>query len=147
MACNAMNRCVKSCVRYYNDAVQPVTADATVQLAVAGSRVVSTGTAVDVEPNSYTTLRTGLYHLSSDVVFECTTAGDLEFNVLMDGVVLPCMTRSLTPTVGYNEIHTETDLYLSGCCPCVSHTFTYQLVSTGAVGSVLKVCTGIIKNA
>jgi len=149
MACNSINPYMgKSCVRYYNNATQALGAGATLQLAIAGSRVVDTGTAIEVEPSNYTTLKTGLYSLSADVIVEGTTAGDAILQVYMDGVALPCTTRRVSLVDGYYEIHTETDLYLTGCCPCVSHSFTFTLTSVStAVGNVVTFCSGILKEA
>ena len=67
----------------------------------------------------------------------------------MDGVALPCTLKRVTlPASGNAEIHTETDLELSGCCCCVNHTFTLVATTDStAAGSVIELCTGLLKLA
>lgn len=44
--------------------------------------------------------------------------------------------------------NTETDLELSGCCCCVNHTFTLVATTDStAAGSVIELCTGLLKLA
>lgn len=138
--------CQKSCVRYYNNNAQPFAAGQTLQLQIAGARVVDRGVAIDTQPQSYTTFKTGLYHITADVVLDVTTLGSGTLQVYMDGVPLPCTLRDLRLPVGYNEIHTETDLELTACCCDVEHNFTFVLISTEAVGNVVQCCTGIRKD-
>lgn len=138
---------MKSCERHYNNNSQTFEAGQTITLQIAGTKVVDTGISIETEQNSYTTVKKGLYHISGDVVIDATTAGDITFQILMDGVVLPCTIKAETIPVDNTSIHTETDLMLDGCCCDVSHTFTYQIVSTTAAGSVIALCTGITKLA
>lgn len=151
MACG--NKCHKtcrdkSCQRYYNDIAQELAAGQTIQLAIAGSKVVDTGVSIETNPLNYTTLKTGLYHFSGDVVINVATAGDVVLEMYMDGVALPCTYRRVTVPSGYREIHTETDLCLDGCCCDVSHSFTFKLTSIDtAVGNVVQFCSGIRKDA
>lgn len=137
----------KSCQRFYNTTPQPFAAGQTVQLQIAGSRVVDTGISIETQPLSYTTLKTGLYHFTADVVADVTTLGTGTLQMYMDGVPLPCTLRNLRLPVGYNEIHTETDLCLTGCCCDVEHTFTFILTSVDAVGNVVQFCSGVLKLA
>lgn len=137
----------KSCQRYYNNNPQPFTADSTIQLIIAGAKVADTGVSIETQPQSYTTLKTGLYHFSADVIIDVTTLGAGTLQMYMDGVPLPCTTRDLRLPVGDNEIHTETDLCLTGCCCDVEHSFTYTFTSTGAVGTITQFCSGVLKLA
>lgn len=138
----------KSCQRFYNNSIQPLPVSTDLQLIIEGTKVVDTGLAIETQNMNYTTLKKGLYHIAGDVTLEATAAGDVFFEVYMDGVALPCTRRSRTVTIGYNPIHTETDLYLDGCCCDISHVFTYRLRSdAGATGSVIEFCSGITKLA
>lgn len=138
----------KSCQRFYNNNPQTLAVDSTTQLVIAGNRVVDSGISIETQPQSYNTVKTGLYHFSGDVVINLTTAGVVVFRMLMDGVVLPCTIRTFTAGTGYREIHTETDLELDGCCCNVNHQFTFEVVTdTTAVGSVASFCSGVTKLA
>lgn len=139
----------KSCQRFYNNNAQTLAAGATLQLQIAGTKVVDSGISIETEPNNFTTVKTGLYHIAGDVSITPTAGGTVTFQVYMDGVALPCTLRTITlPATGSREIHTETDLCLSGCCCDVSHTFTFQLTSVDtAAGSVIQSCFGILKLA
>lgn len=138
----------KSCQRYYNNNRQPLAVSTELQLVIEGTRVVDTGISIDTQNQSYTTLQRGLYHITGDVTVESLAAGDVIFEVYMDGVPLPCTKRSRTVAIGFNPIHTETDIYLDGCCCDVTHTFTYRLTSDAAVnGSVIEFCSGVLKLA
>lgn len=138
----------KSCQRFYNNNPQPIAVSSDVQLVIAGNRVVDTGISIETEPQNYITLKTGLYHFAGDVVIDATAVGDVRFSIYMDGVELPCTVREKTLAVGMNEIHTETDLELSGCCCDVTHSFTYRLrTDTTATGNVVELCTGVLKLA
>lgn len=137
----------RSCQRYYNTTAQPLVAGQALQLAIAGSRVVDTGVAIQTEPNNYTTNKTGLYHFSADVVLEASAAGDVIFQMYMDGIPLPCTLREVNAVAtSIREIHTETDLFLEGCCCDVTHNFTFILTSVDtAAGNVVHFCSGIVK--
>ena len=138
----------KSCQRFYNNVAQPLPVNATTQLAIAGAKVVDSGISIETEPLNYTVLKTGLYHFSGDVIINLTVAGVVTFRMLMDGVVLPCTVRTFTAGTGYREIHTETDLELTGCCCDISHRFTFEIVTDAvATGTVTQLCSGITKIA
>lgn len=139
----------KSCQRFYNNtSMQALPVNTDLQLIIEGSKVVDTGVSIETQNMSYTTLKTGLYHIAGDVTVEATAAGDVIFEVFMDGVPLPCTKRSRTVSIGYNPIHTETDIYLDGCCCDVTHTFTYRVVSdANATGRIIEFCSGILKLA
>lgn len=138
----------KSCQRYYNNNIQALPISTELQLVIEGTRVVDTGISIDTQNQSYTTLQKGLYHIVGDVTIDATAAGDVVFEVYMDGVPLPCTKRSKTVAVGFNPIHTETDIYLDGCCCDVSHTFTFRLTSDAtATGNVVEFCSGVLKLA
>lgn len=147
MTCGSKSKscCRKSCARYYNESAQPFAAGQTLQLQLAGARVVDSGIAIDVQPMSYTTLKTGLYHLSADVILDVDTAGSGTIQFYMDNVPLPCTRRTIRLPAGDNEVHTESDLELTGCCCDVEHTFTLVLTSVDAVGSVIHLCSGLVK--
>ena len=66
MACNNGNgnrAYQKSCVRYFNNAPQLLAADSENVLTLAGAKVVNSGSSIQVEPQSYDTVKIGLYHL------------------------------------------------------------------------------------
>lgn len=138
----------KSCQRYYNNNIQTLPVNTDLQLIIEGTKVVDTGISIETEPMNYTTVKTGLYHFSGDVIINLTASGVVIFRMLMDGVVLPCTVRTITAGTGYSEIHTETDLELDGCCCNVSHTFTFEIVTDAtATGTVTQFCSGITKLA
>lgn len=137
----------KSCQRYYNNNPQAFVAGQTLQLQVAGNRVVDTGVSIETQGQSMTTLKTGLYHISADVVISVTAASTGVFQIYMDGVPLPCTLRDLTLVAGANPVHNETDLVLDACCCDVSHTFTFVFTSGTAVGNITEFCCGILKLA
>lgn len=116
-------------------------------LTIAGARVVESGLCIETQPQSYTTVKTGLYHLSADIQAVVTTPGIGTLEVYMDGVLLPCTAISSSLPAGITTMHTETDLELTGCCCDVYHNFTFVLTTTAAVGNVAHVCTGITKVA
>lgn len=149
MACNNNRNYQKSCARYYNNTAQPLSADSTTTLTLAGARAVLSGEAVGVQPQSFDTTKIGLYHLAADAVISATAAGKVTLVWTMDGVALPCTVKTVTVAEGVNtEIHTETDLQLSACCCCVSHTFTLLAITDEtAAGSVVQLCTGLLKLA
>lgn len=138
----------KSCQRYYNNNAQALGANSTLVLTIAGARVVDTGLSIQTEPQSYDILKPGLYHISGDVIFTSSAAGNIVFEVLMDGVPMPCTikARSIGAT-GTVSIHTETDIVVNGCCG-VNKTLTFVVTSidTGA-GSITAFCSGVTKLA
>lgn len=138
----------KSCQRFYNNNIQTLPVSTDLQLIIEGSRVVDSGISIETQNQTYTILKTGLYHITADVTLESLAPGDVVFQAYMDGVPLPCTKRSRTVAVGYNPIHTETDLELDGCCCDVTHTITFRLQSDAAVnGSVIEFCSGVLKLA
>lgn len=136
----------KSCQRFYNNNAQAFTADTALQLQIAGAKVVDSGISIETQPLSYTTLKTGLYHIVADVTANSAAVGAATLQIYMDGVPLPCTLRSVTLVIGNTEIHTETDLQLTGCCCDVEHNFTFVLIPTVA-GTVTQACTGVLKLA
>lgn len=151
MSCSGRNHknCnYKSCQRYYNNNPQAVAVSSNVQLIIEGTKVVDTGVSIETYPQNYTTLKTGLYHISGDVVVTATAAGLATLQVYMDGIPLPCTLKPITLAVGANPVHTETDLQIDGCCADVSHVFTYVLTTDAtATGNVTQFCSGIVKLA
>ena len=150
MACNGNSKTYqKSCVRYFNNSPQTLAANAATVLTLAGAKVVNSGESIQVEPQSYDTVKIGLYHLAADAVIASSAAGEITLQWYMDGVALPCTLKRVTlPASGNAEIHTETDLELSGCCCCVNHTFTLVATTDStAAGSVIELCTGLLKLA
>ena len=150
MSCSGNSKSYqKSCVRYFNNSPQTLAANAATVLTLAGAKVVNSGASIQVEPQSYDTVKIGLYHLSADAVITASAAGVLTLQWYMDGVALPCTIKRITlPASGNAEIHTETDLELSGCCCCVNHTFTLVATTDStAAGSVVELCTGMLKLA
>ena len=90
-----------------------------------------------------------IHQTAISIVIAATAAGVLTLQWYMDGVALPCTLKRVTlPASGNAEIHTETDLELSGCCCCVNHTFTLVATTDStAAGSVIELCTGLLKLA
>lgn len=137
----------KSCVRYYNNAKQTLTTNATNQMQILGARVVDTGVSIETQPSSYTIVTKGLYHISGDVYINATASGVVQFVAYMDGVALPCTGVKQTIFVGENAVHIETDLEIDGCC-AVNKTITFNVITdTTAAGTVEHICTGITKIA
>ena len=150
MSCSGNSKSYqKSCVRYFNNSPQTLAANAATVLTLAGAKVVNSGESIQVEPQSYDTVKIGLYHLAADAVIASSAAGEITLQWYMDGVALPCTLKRVTlPASGNAEIHTETDLELSGCCCCVNHTFTLVATTDStAAGSVIELCTGLLKLA
>lgn len=150
MACgnSRKNPCRKSCVRYYNAAAQEFAAGSTTQITLAGAKVVNSGISIDADPQSYTTHTNGLYHISADVNVLATTAGTVTIEWQMDGTVLPCTMKAQTLALGSNAIHTETEIDVHGCCCDTEHVFTLVMVADAtAIGTIVHVCSGIIKEA
>lgn len=149
MACNNGKSYQKSCARYYNNNAQTLAANGATTLTLAGAKAVLSGEAIQVQPQSFDTLKIGLYHLSADAVIAATAAGKVTLVWMMDGVALPCTAKTVTVAEGVNtEIHTETDLSLSACCCCVNHTFTLLAITDEtAAGSVVQLCAGLLKLA
>lgn len=149
MACNGNKNYQKSCARYYNNTAQTLAANSTTTLTLVGARAVLTGESISVQPQSFDTNKIGLYHLTADAVIAATAAGEVTLVWMMDGVALPCTTKTVTVAADVNtEIHTETDLSLSACCCCVDHTFTLLAVTDEtAAGSVVQLCAGLLKLA
>jgi len=138
----------KSCQRFYNNTPQALAAGQELQLAIAGAKVVDSGISIETDPLNYTVVKTGLYHFTGDVVINVATAGDVELQMYMDGVALPCTYRRVTVPSGYREIHTETDLELTACCCDINRNFTFRLTSIDtAVGTVTQFCSGVLKLA
>ena len=151
MSCNSNGNCNrhKSFVRYYNQTAQAFAANATHPIVVNANQVVSQGKAIVSTPNGYRIERTGLYGISADVVILGTTAGNVTVQANLDDVALPCTIRYATLVVdGYVSLHLETDILFEQVCKCqnnTSHQITFSIVSTGGAGSIVEVCTGIIK--
>lgn len=138
----------KSCQRFYNNNSQAIEANASTQLVIAGTKVVDSGISIETEPQNYTTLKTGLYHISGDVTINATAAGVAVLQVFMDGVAMPCTKKTISLIAGNNNIHTETDICISACCCDVSHTFTFVITTDAtATGSVTEFCSGMLKLA
>ena len=149
MACNNGNgnrAYQKSCVRYFNNAPQLLAADSENVLTLAGAKVVNSGSSIQVEPQSYDTVKIGLYHLAADAVIAATAAGVLTLQWYMDGVALPCTLKRVTlPASGNAEIQPAQQI--CDCC-CVNHTFTLVATTDStAAGSVIELCTGLLKLA
>lgn len=149
MSCNNGKSYQKSCARYYNNNAQPLASNGQTTLTLAGAKAVLSGEAIQVQPQSFDTLKIGLYHLSADAVISASAAGKVTLVWMMDGVALPCTAKTVTLAADVNtEIHTETDLSLSACCCCVSHTFTLLAITDEtAAGSVVQLCAGLLKLA
>lgn len=151
MGCSSSNKKrpnYKSCVRYYNNAVQNLAANTTNQMQILGARVADTGVSIETQPSSYTIVTKGLYHISGDVYIKATASGVVQFVAYMDGVALPCTGIKQTIFVGENAVHIETDIEIDSCCCSVNKTITFNIITdTTAVGTVEHICTGITKIA
>lgn len=146
---NHKNCNYKSCQRYFNNNSQPIAADTATQLVIKGTKVVDTGISIETEPQNYSTVKTGLYHIAGDIMVAGTANGTAVAQIYMDGVPLPCTKRTRTISANaFVEIHTETDLELDGCCCDVSHTFTFVITTDEtAAGNVVEFCSGMLKLA
>lgn len=137
----------KSCERFYNTTPQTFAADETITLQIAGSKVVDSGIAIETDASSFNVGKSGLYHIVADAIVLTTTAGSGTLRILKNGVPLPCSARLVSLPLGAaTEIHTETEIILDCCC-CGSNTFTFEFVSDTAAGSVISLCTGVLKLA
>ena len=151
MSCNSGSSCgcKKSIARFYNPATQDFLANATTPIAVNANQVVLQGTAIVPSLNGYRIDKTGLYGLTADVVLLGATAGNVLVQAYLDGVAMPCTVRNATLVAdGYVSVHMDTDVLFEQVCMCqnnTSHQITFGIVSTGGAGSVVNVCTGIIK--
>lgn len=146
MACNKYQ---KSCARYYNNNAQALAEDGQTTLTIAGAKTVLTGDSIQVQPQSYDTVKIGLYHIVADLTIASTAAGKVTVQWLMDGVTMPCTTKTVSvPADGNTEIHVETDFAVSACCCCVEHTYTLVVTTDAtATGNVVQLCTGLLKLA
>lgn len=151
MSCGTKCSCKnKSCARFYNNVPQTFEADSVNQIVISGDPVVLTGNAITAWNTGYQTCKTGLFHISGDIVATASAAGQIAFQVYLDGVLLPCTVRQKTMAVDeIVSIHTETDIDVDKCCPCnnvANHRIVFVLVADSAVaGTIDKVCTGITK--
>ena len=149
MSCGASNnnQYAKSCVRYYNNSTQELTANGSTLLTLAGAKVVNSGISIEAESQSYTIVKPGLYHIAADVTVEATTAGAVTLTWYKDGVALPCTeTKQYISATHAGSIHAETDLRLCGCCQ--SHSLTLVATTDDAItGNVSHVCSGVVKLA
>lgn len=151
MSCNSGSNCGcrKSVARFYNQTTQAFLANATTPIAVNANQVVLQGTAIVPSLNEYRIDKTGLYGLTADVVLLGTTAGNVLVQAYLDGAAMPCTARTVTLVAdGYTAVHIDTDILFEQVCMCqnnTSHQITFGIVSTGGAGSVVNVCTGIIK--
>ena len=69
MSCSGNSKSYqKSCVRYFKNSPQTLAANAATVLTLAGAKVVNSGESIQVEPQSYDTVKIGLYHLAADAV-------------------------------------------------------------------------------
>lgn len=137
----------KSCQRFYNTQQQSVAVDTPLQIQIAGAKVVDSGIAIETEPASYTITKTGLYHIAADLTVFATAAGAATFSAYLDGVQLPCTKRTVTLLAGTTEIHTETDLAFSHCCPCINKTITFVIEGATVAGTITQFCSGVLKLA
>ena len=102
MSCSGNSKSYqKSCVRYFNNSPQTLAANAATVLTLAGAKVVNSGESIQVEPQSYDTVKIGLYHLVADAVITSSAAGVLTLQWYMDGVALPCTLRKVTLRKSY----------------------------------------------
>lgn len=143
MNCNK-NPYAKSCIRVYNSVPQTVT-DAAQTLVLEGTPVVDTGCSLTLNTSGITINKSGLYHLSADVVFTPTAAGTSTIQLYKDGVALPCAIAQDTAEASNTfTAHVETDICVNTCCvnqPVIS------LVATGVAGTVNSLCVGALKLA
>lgn len=151
MCCNSNGSCgcQKPIARYYNQTTQAFAANTITQLAVNANQVILEGKAIVPSLNEYRIDKTGLYHISCDVVLLGTTAGNVTVLCYLDGVAMPCTDRRVTLVAdAYASVHLETDILFNQVCQCrnnTSHTITFAVVSTGGAGNVVNVCTGVNK--
>lgn len=145
MACNCNNnQYAKSCVRAYNNAIQPFTA-ANTQLTINGTPVVNTGCSLTLNPANISVNKTGLYRFSADVTYTATDAGIVTIQFYQNGVALPCAISQETVAAGSTYTnHIETDLGLRTCCV---NNSAITLFIGGVAGNVIHTCVGGVKLA
>lgn len=142
MSCN--NQYKKSCVRVYNNNTQAFVASGT-QLNIEGTPVVNSGCSLTLNTTNIRINKSGLYHVSADVTFVPSAAGNVSIQFLRNGVVLPCAVavETVVANNAYTK-HIETDLEIVTCCvnqPLITLTIS------GVAGSVSHTCVGIVKLA
>lgn len=145
MSCNAKSPYAKSCVRVYNNAAQAFVADPASIIALQGDVVVDSGCSLDLNASSVQIVKSGLYHISADVTFTPTAAGEVAVQLYKDGIAMPCAisTEEVVADVVYTT-HIETDILVSVCCinqPSISVRIG------GVAGTVNHICAGVLKLA
>ena len=151
--CNSNNNCYKkSVVRNYNNNAQAFIATTPTTLTIQGVDVVKNGVSISVLPTTYTINKTGVYHIAADVVFTPAAAGNVTVSAYLDGIALPCTTKTVTGVSGSaQEVHLETDLDFAGACPCssnITRNISFAIYgATGVTGTVNSLCTGVTKLA
>lgn len=136
----------KSCQRYYNNNWQSFVAETPLTLTVAGASVVDSGISIATEPQSYNILKTGIYHISGDIVATVATAGAGTFEVYLDGVALPCTIKTVSLPVGNTAIHTETDIAFDNCCCNIDKSITF-VFTPSVSGTIATFCSNVTKLA
>lgn len=143
MNCNK-NPYAKSCIRVYNPVDQAFTA-ADTTLVLQGTSVVNSGCSLTLNPSSIQVNKSGLYHISGDVIITPTAAGLVTFQLYKDGVALPCAIAQETVASGNAySLHIETDICINVCC-VNNPSFTF--VMSGVTGTVNNLSVGMVKLA
>lgn len=145
MSCNAKSPYAKSCVRIYNNAEQTFVSDPATIIALQGDVVVDSGCSLKLGASNVQILKSGLYHISADVTYTPTAAGEAAVQLYRDGIALPCAISTETVVVGNTyTTHIETDLMMSVCC-VNQPSITVRI--GGVAGTVNHICAGVLKLA
>ncbi len=138
------NPYAKSCVRVYNNSVQPVFENPAT-LTLEGTPVVESGCSLTLNPSSIVINNSGLYHLSADVTFTAVSKGNSVIQLYMDGLPLPCaVAKDFTESGNTFTTHVETEVCVQTCC--MKHP-AITLVTSGVDGEVSHTCVGVLKLA
>lgn len=142
MYCN--NQYAKSCIRVVNSTDQAFTATPS-PLLLEGTPVVESGCSLCLNASSIQVNKSGLYHISADVIVTPTAAGLLTFQAYNNGIAIPSALSQETVAAGSAyTIHIETDLAINTCC--VSRpVITFEL--SGVAGNVNNLSAGVVKLA
>lgn len=145
MSCNAKSPYAKSCVRVYNNAEQAFVADPATIIALQGDVVVDSGCSLKLNASNVQILKSGLYHISADVTYTPTAAGEAVVQLYRDGIAMPCAISA--ETVAADTIYTthiETDILVNVCC-INQPSITVRI--GGVAGTVNHICAGVLKLA
>lgn len=142
--CRANSPYAKSCIRTYNNTVQPFT-EALTTLNLEGTPVVDSGCSLSLNGSSVSINKSGLYHLTADVTYTATGAGVAVVQLYQNGVAMPCaISQQTVAAADVNTAHVETDICAGVCC---ANRPVITVAISGVAGDVNHVCFGALKLA